>query len=166
MSGENKPSLSVRRLTFNLRSFYVLYNVQRAHSSTRTQTHTPPSDNGRVGEGVSDRDCRGIQANMIDFMITLSPQLVFMLSRHAKSFQRDKWHKKGELRGGRQPATAFTLKPTSSPDTRSPHGTFNGMKLWPCKSDNNCLGLKHNTLTGLTRPFSPPPLAPRRGHLL
>lgn len=147
--------------------YFTTSNVRTVPRNTppHTHTHTSPSDNGRVGEGVSDRDCRGIQANMIDFMITLSPQLVFMLSRHAKSFQRDKWHKKGELRGGRQPATAFTLKPTSSPDTRSPHGTFNGMKLWPCKSDN-CLGLKHNTLTGLTRPFSPPPLAPRRGHLL
>lgn len=58
------------------------------------------------------------------------------------------------------------LPPVFLPALFSPLGTFNGMKLWACKSDNNCLGLKHNTLTGLTRPFSPPPLASRRGHLL
>lgn len=53
-----------------------------------------------------------------------------------------------------------------SPHSCPPLGTFNGIKLWAWKSDNNCLGLKHNTLTGLTWPFSPPPLASRRGHLL
>ncbi len=58
------------------------------------------------------------------------------------------------------------LPPFLLPLTLSPLGTFNGIKLWACKSDNNCLGLKHNTLTALTRPFSPPPLALRRGHLL
>lgn len=60
----------------------------------------------------------------------------------------------------------FLLPSLPSSLTLSPFGTFNGIKLWACKSDNNCLGLKHNTLTGLTRPFSPSPLVFRCGHLL
>ncbi len=108
-------------------------------------------------------------------MITLKPQLVFMLSRNAKSFQ----HKSGRESGmkgtrGRKTPQLLSLQspPPSLPPsllsspTLSPLGTFNGMKLWACKSDNNCLGLKHNTLTGLTRAFSPSPLALRHGHLL
>lgn len=71
--------------------------------------------------------------------------------------------------GNKWQKTAFTLAPTSHPSIFLhffPLGTFNGIKLWVCKSDKNCLGLKHNTLTGLTRPFSPPPLLLRHGHLL
>lgn len=61
------------------------------HTHTYTHTSTPHShtSNGVWAErGLTDRDCWVIQANMIDFMITLKPQLVFMLSRNAKSFQR------------------------------------------------------------------------------
>lgn len=94
-----------------------------------------------------------------------------MLSRNAKSFQR-KSGRESSMKGTRSrktPATAFTLQPTSHPSVlihSFPLGTFNGIKLWARESNNNHLGLKHNTLTGLTRPFSPPLLAQRRGHLL
>lgn len=94
-----------------------------------------------------------------------------MLSRNAKSFQR-KSGRESSMKGTRSrkpPATAFALQPTSHPFVlihSFPLGTFNGIKLWACESNNNHLGLKHNTLTGLTRPLSPPLLARRRGHLL
>lgn len=145
--------------------YFATSDVRTVRRNTPTHTHISLSDSGKV-RGRLTEIAEEFPANMIDFMIALSSQLVFMLSRHAKSFQHDKWHKKGEWRGGRQPAAAFTLKPTSFLTLVPPNGTFNGMKLWACKSDNNCLGLKHNTLTGLTWPFSPPPLAPRGGHLL
>lgn len=93
-----------------------------------------------------------------------------MLSRNAKSFQR-KSGRESSMKGTRSrktPATAFALQPTSHPFVlihSFPLGTFNGIKLWACESNNNHLGLKHNTLTGLTWPLSPPLLARRRGHL-
>lgn len=141
-----------------------------------SHTSTPPTptyaSHGVAAEkGRTDRDCWVIQANMIDFMITLKLQLVFMLSRNAKSFQ----HKSGRESGMKRTRGRKTLQllhfrahfpPFLLPSLFSPLGTFNGIKLWASKSDNNCLGLKHNTLTGVTRPFSPPPLALRRGHLL
>lgn len=145
-----------------------------AHSKTHTLTYTclhPHSYTHLMAQrGLTDRDCWVIQANMIDFMITLKPQLVFMLSRNAKSFQ----HKSGRESGmkgtrGRKTLQLLHFRAHLPPfllPPLFPLGTFNGIKLWACKSDNNCLGLKHNTLTGVTRPFSSPPLVLRCGHLL
>lgn len=94
-----------------------------------------------------------------------------MPSRNARSFQRKSGRESG-MKGTRSRKPLELLSHCSPPSslptslTLSPFGTFNGVKLWACKSNNNCLGLKHNTLTGVTRPFSPPPLALRRDHLL
>lgn len=64
----------------------------RTHRHTDIDTLLPHTFHAVAAEkGLTDRDCWVIQANMIDFMITLKPQLVFMLSRNAKSFQ----HKSG-----------------------------------------------------------------------
>lgn len=140
-----------------------------AHTHTRVYATLPHTSHSIAAEGgLTDRDCWVIQANMIDFMITLKPQLVFMLSRNAKSFQRKSGRESG-MKGtrSRKPLQLLSLySPPPSFPSSLPPSTFNGIKLWACKSDNNCLGLKHNTLTGLTQPFSPPPLALRRGHLL
>lgn len=143
------------------------------NAHTHTRLHPPLPHTSHVGaeKGLTDRDCWVIQANMIDFMITLKLQLVFMLSRNAKSFQRKSGRESG-MKGtrGRKTLQLLSLQspPPSLPSslTLSSFGTFNGVKLWACKSDNNCLVLKHNTLTGVTRPLSPPPLVLRRGHLL
>lgn len=149
------------------------HTCMHTHMHTRlVYTPRPHTSHGVAAERrLTDRDCWVIQANMIDFMITLKPQLVFMLSRNAKSFQHKSGRESG-MKGTRGRKTLQLLSLQSPPPSlpSSPHsfplGTFNGIKLWACKSDNNCLGLKHNTLTGLTWAFSPPPLALRCDHLL
>lgn len=111
LSCENKP------LRLSILAHFVYFatsNVRTVQRNTPTLARISLSDSSKV-RGRLTEIAEEFPANMIDFMIALSPQLVFMLSRHAKSFQHDKWHKKGERRGGRQPAAAFTLKPTSSP---------------------------------------------------
>lgn len=64
-----------------------------SHTCTvRPHSHVANASHGAAAEkGQADRDCWVIQANMIDFMITLKLQLVFMLSRKCQKFPAQKW---------------------------------------------------------------------------
>lgn len=90
--------------------------------------------------------------------------------KKCQKFPAQKKSRESSIKGARGrktlPHIRAHLPHSCFPHTFPPFGTFNGIKLWAWKSDNNCLDLKHYTLTEVTRPFSPPPLALRRGHLL
>lgn len=104
-------------------------------------------------------------------MITLKYQLVFRrFKKKKKNTAKVSSTKETEDQAHKEHSVEKLLSLQSSPPyslfpSISPLGTFNGVKLWVSKSHNNCLGLKHNSLTGVTQPFSPPPLALRSGHL-
>lgn len=100
--------------------------------------------------------------HMIDFMIALVAQPVVMLSTHAKSFL---WEIDGELGGdgwgkwgwAGDCIQAVCWRACKAIPSDPPSYTFNGTELLAWVESNHCLGLKHHTLTGVTRPFSRAP---------
>lgn len=98
-SFESPTSASPASCAFTVYTLYTCtddHTCVRPHTRARVYTPLPHTSRGVAAErGLTDRDCWVIQANMIDFMITLKPQLVFMLSRNAKSFQRKSGRESG-----------------------------------------------------------------------
>lgn len=116
LSCENKPQWLLILAHF---VYFAASNVRTVELSTPTHAHTSLSDSGKV-RGRLTEIAAEFPANMIDFMIALSPQLVFMLSRHAKSFQHDKWHKKRGTARWKAAGSGFHFKAHLLPDTCPP----------------------------------------------